>query len=176
MNLIVLSLLWATSAHALQVERERKGPYVVVSAELPHSIEAVNSILREDVKTMKLGQAVRNVTATPLPNGCTQLLVVNEGFAKDLSYIAERCPTENGWHSKMVSSDDFDDHEIIWNTDPLGPHSKVTIQVKVSLKYPVPQFLVQRIVGGALAETLEKIDAVLQAEKQTTRGDENGQE
>jgi hypothetical protein len=167
MNVLLLTLLWPSGAHALQVERERKGPYVVVSAELPHSIEAVNSILRQDVKTMKLGQAVRNVTATPLSNGCTQLKVVNEGFAKDLSYIAERCPTKNGWHSKMISSDDFEDHEIIWNTDPSGENSKVTIRVKVALKYPVPQFLVNRIVGGALEETLEKIDKALKAENRT---------
>jgi hypothetical protein len=166
MTILLLSMLWASSAHALQVERGRHGDYVVVSAELPHSIEAVNSILSEDVKTMKLGQAVRKVTATPLPNGCTELEVVNEGFAKDLSYVAERCPTKNGWHSKMISSDDFDEHEIIWETDPFGPHSKVTIQVKVSLKYPVPNFLVRRIVGGALEETLEKLHAALEAEKQ----------
>jgi len=163
----LIAMLWVASAHALQVERLRKGDYVVVSAEMPHSVDAVNSILREDVRTMKLGQAVRHVKATPLPNGCTQLEVLNEGFAKDLSYVAERCPTENGWHSKMVSSEDFKHHEIIWQADKRGVHSEVTIQVKVALKYPVPQFLIQRIVGGALEETLEKIDAALEAEKRS---------
>ena len=168
----LLGVLMVMNAHAIEVERVRKDGYVVVSAKLPHAVDAVNSLLRQDVRTMKLGQAVRHVTAKPLSNGCTELEVLNEGFAKDLSYVAERCPTEKGWHSRMLSSEDFKEHEIIWTADGHGTHSEVTIQVKVALKYPVPQFLIQRIVGGALEETLEKIHAILEADKVSKQGEE----
>ena len=111
---------------------------------------------------MRLGQSIRSVKVTPLDNGCAQLEVLNKGFAKDLSYVAERCPIQNGWQSKMLSSEDFERLEIIWQAVSHEAGSKVTIRVNVALKYPVPKFLIQRMVGSALGQTLERIDAILQ--------------
>ena len=154
-------ILWSFNALAIETQRARKDGYVEVSAVLAHSVEDVQGILKQAGKTMRLGQSIRRVKVTPLENGCSELEVSNKGFAKDLSYVAERCPVTGGYHSKMKSSEDFAEHDIIWTAvaHPLG--SLVSIRVKVELKYPVPNFLVQRIVGGALEETLEKIDSTL---------------
>ena len=161
MTLFWLSLLWSLDAHALETERKRDGEFVVVSAVLGHPHESVRNIFQQHRTTMKLGSAIRSVKVTPMSNGCSQVEVVNKGFAKDLSYVAERCPTENGWHSKMTSSDDFEDHDILWEAIPHAQGSLVSIRVKVALKYPVPKFIVARMVGGALEETLKKIDVLL---------------
>ena len=110
---------------------------------------------------MNLGKGVRSVQAEPLPNGCTKLDVTNTGLMRTYSYTAERCPIEDGWHSKMISSPDFEDHQIVWKTVHHGSGSRVVVRVKVEPKFPVPRFLMTRVIGSALEETLERIDARL---------------
>ena len=61
----------------------------------------------------------------------------------------------------MTSSEDFEEHDILWEAKPHAEGSVVSIRVKVALKYPVPKFLVQRIVTAALEDTLKKIDKLL---------------
>ena len=161
MQFFWLVLFGSSHAQALETERRREGEYVYVSAVMPHDPAAVRSIFQQHRKTMKLGSAVRSVEVTPLSNGCSQVVVVNRGFAKDLAYTAERCPTEFGWHSQMTSSEDFEEHDILWEAKPHAKGSVVSIRVKVALKYPVPKFLVQRIVTGALEDTLKKVDKLL---------------
>ena len=161
MSLGPLLLLIAGSAFGLEAERTRLGEWVVVSARMEHSPEAVFTLLRQDAKAMKLGQDVRSVETRPLPNGCTHLSVVNEGFTRPMSYTAERCLVENGWHSKMIDSPDFEDHQIIWTTVAEGDGARVTIRVKVALKVPIPRFVMTPVVGRALEATLEKIDRLL---------------
>ena len=158
---LVFGLLLYPPAHALEVTRHREGEWVVVTAELPHKTEAIRALLQKDAKTMKLGSGVRSVQTEPLPNGCTKLHVENNGLGRAYSYTSERCPIENGWHSKMIESPDFKDHQIIWTTTPSAEGSRVTIRVKAQLKLPVPRFIVTRIVVGALEETLIKIDGLL---------------
>ena len=156
-----IGILWPCSAMALETHRVREDGYIVVSAVMPHSLDAVQRVLDQPGKTMRLGQSIRSVQVKPMDNGCAELTVSNKGFAKDLSYVAERCPVEHGYRSKLKSSEDFSEHDVTWTATPHASGSLVSIRVKVALKYPVPKFLVQRIVGGSLEETLEKIDSVL---------------
>ena len=168
MHLAWICILWPLNAMAIEVNRSRKDGYVVVSAAMTHSVAAVQGVLDQPGKTMRLSQSIRSVTVKPLDNGCTELEVLNKGFAKDLRYVSERCPVPGGYRSKMTSSDDFDEHEIMWTAEPHELGSLVSIRVKVALKYPVPNFLVQRIVGGALEETLKKVDATLSEDSKET--------
>lgn len=161
LSLVSLLCISSPSAHAIEPERSRDGDWVVVSAHLPYSTASIKGLLRQDAKTMSLGKDIRSVKTKPLPNGCTHLEVVNEGLTRTMSYTAERCLVENGWHSKMLESPDFEDHQIIWTTVPEGEGSRVTIRVKVSLRMPVPRFMVTPFVGAALEETLLKMDSLL---------------
>ena len=61
----------------------------------------------------------------------------------------------------MTASEDFTDHDILWEAKPHVDGSLVSIRVKVALKYAVPKFFVNRTVMGALEETLKKIDKLL---------------
>ncbi len=137
---------------------------MVVSALLPHRAERVRELLSRSETTMRLGKDIRDVEVTPLANGCDRLKVVNKGFSRELRYVSERCRTADGWHSKMVSSDDFLQHDIRWVMQPAGDGAKVSIRVIVELKSIVPRWLVDRIVGGALEATLQKMDTILAEE------------
>jgi hypothetical protein len=158
---LIAGLAMTTAAHGLDISRMRDGDWMVVSAEMSHSTEAIRALLKQDSKTMSLGKGVRSVKAEALPNGCTKVQVENDGLGRAYSYTAERCAIQNGWHSKMIESPDFKDHQIIWTTVPSGTGSRITIRVKVELKLPIPRFLTNRIVSGALEETLNKIDVQL---------------
>ena len=149
------------SAYALDVDRKREGEWVIVTAEMPYATDSIRGLLKQDAKTMKLGTGVRSVSTEPLSNGCTKIVVVNDGLGRDYTYTAERCAIDNGWHSRMIHSPDFRDHQVIWTTQPTEHGSRITIRVKVQLKLPVPRFVMTRIVGGALEGTLEKIDGLL---------------
>jgi hypothetical protein len=157
----LLTIGLAQPAHALEVVRSREGEWVVVRAAMQHGPDQISALLAKHGQTMQLGKGVRSVEARPIENGCAHLTVQNRGLARDLAYTAERCPIANGWHSKLLESEDFSEHQIIWTTEPEGGGSRVTIRVKVQLKAPVPDFIVQRIVAGALEGTLEKMDEML---------------
>ena len=148
--LVVLSL----PAMALEVERSHQDGIIVVSAELPHSAEAVRSLLSDDAVTMRLGKNIRDVEVTPLANGCAELAVTNRAMRRELKYVSERCPTAEGWHSKMVSSDDFVRHDIQWAVRPNNNHASVLIFVDVELRTIIPSWMVDRFVGNALEGTL----------------------
>ena len=157
-----LALLWLVApSFALDVERRTDGEAVVVSAQLPHGVDAVRALLSQDEVTMRLGKDIRDVEVTPLESGCVQLTVSNRGFGKDLRYIAERCETPDGWHSKLLSSEDFLKHDIRWSMRAKGEATEVSIRVVVQLKSIVPRWLIDRFVGGALEATLNTMNAML---------------
>lgn len=160
----VLAFSISRPAQALDMQRVMHGDWMIVSAAMRHSPEQVDQILAQHAQTMKLGKGVRAVEERSIGGGCAHLTVRNRSLGRDLSYTAERCPIEGGWHSRLLESDDFEDHQIIWTTEPEGEGSRTTIRVKVKLRVPVPDFLVHRIVGSALEGTLEKIDSLLSAE------------
>ena len=158
---LIAGLTMTAAAHGLDVSRQRDGDWMIVSTEMVHSTEAIRALLKKDSEKMSLGTGVRSVKTEALPNGCTKVQVENNGLGRPYRYTAERCAIQNGWHSKMIESPDFKDHQIIWTTVPSGVGSRVTIRVKVVLKLPIPRFLTNRIVGGSLEETLQKIDRLL---------------
>ena len=148
-------------AHALDVHSTVDTGWVVVSSTLPYSKEQVDVFLSRPAKTMQLGDGVREVRTEPLDNGCTKMHVTNNGFAKTLSYTSMRCPIPGGWHSKMLASEDFEEHDIQWVAHSAGTQTEVSIRVKVSLKAPIPDFLVRNIVTKGLTQTLNRLDAKL---------------
>ena len=110
---------------------------------------------------MRLGRNIRDVEVTPLANGCAELAVTNHAMRRELKYVSERCPTADGWHSKMVSSDDFVRHDIQWSVRPANHHSTVLIFVDVELKTIIPGWMVDRFVGNALEGTLRAMNDIL---------------
>ena len=161
MGPVLLIMAWLGSAWALDVERRTDGEAVLVTAELPHSIDAVRALLSDDAVTMRLGKDIREVEVAPLDNGCVQLTVTNIGFRRELKYVSERCVSPDGWHSKMLSSDDFLKHDIQWSIRPSGEHTSVSIRVVVQLKTIIPRWMVDRFVGRALESTLKTMDEML---------------
>jgi len=159
--LLIAALGVSAPASALDVDRSREGEAVVVTALLSHSLESVRALLSNDETTMRLGKDIRDVKVTPMSNGCVQLEVANVGLGKDLRYVSERCETKDGWHSKMVSSEDFLDHDIRWSMQSENDSTRVSIRVVVQLKSIVPRWLVDRFVGRALEQTLIKMDGML---------------
>lgn len=159
--LLIAALGVSAPASALDVVRSREGEAVVVTALLPHSLHSVRSLLSNDEATMRLGKDIRDVKVTPTSNGCVQLEVANTGLGKDLHYVSERCETKDGWRSKMISSNDFLDHDIQWSMRPEHDSTRVSIRVVVQLKSMVPRWLVDRFVGRALEQTLVKMDGML---------------
>ena len=160
--LALVALIWPEAAHALEtVSKVDDQGWIVVSATLPHSKEHVDAFLAAPSKTMELGDGVREVRTEPMSNGCTKLHVTNNGFARTLSYTSMRCPIPGGWHSKLMSSDDFEQHDIQWVSESSGNSTAVSIRVKVALKAPIPDFLIRNIVTKGLSQTLARLNAVL---------------
>lgn len=155
------AVVFSLPAVALEVDRSHRDGTIVVSAELPHSVSAVRSLLADESVTMRLGKNIRDVKVTPLANGCAELAVTNRAMRRELRYVSERCPTADGWHSKMVSSDDFVRHDIQWAVRPENNHAKVLIFVDVELKTIVPGWMVDRFVVNALEGTLRAMNEIL---------------
>ena len=148
-------------ALALSVDQRSENGTVIVSAELPHSVEAVRALLADESVTMRLGSNIREVAVTPLSNGCAQLDVTQRGLHRELKYVSERCPTPNGWRATMVSSDDFVRHDIHWSVHPVNERTKVVIVVDVQLRTIIPRWMIDRFVGNALEGTLRTMHAML---------------
>lgn len=158
---VTVVLAVVSVAYALDVNSTVEQGWVVVTATLPHPKERVDTFLSQPATTMKLGDGVREVRIEPLEDGCTRMHVTNNGFAKTLSYTSMRCPIPGGWHSKMVASEDFEEHDIQWVATPDGVNTSVSIRVKVSLKAPIPDFVVRSVVTKGLTQTLSRLNAKL---------------
>lgn len=156
-------------AWALDVDRRFENGSVSVSANVPHSTEAVRALLSDESVTMRLGSNIRHVEVIPLSNGCVQLEVTQRGIRRDLTYTSHRCPTADGWRSRMVSSEDFERHDIRWSFQPNGGHTRVMIVVDVQLKTLIPRWMVDRFVGNALETTLETMTTILDERSQAQR-------
>jgi len=134
--------------------------FVRVQMDLTHSQEAVRSFLADTEQTMRLGGDVRKIEAEP-DGDCIRMTITTRGFIRPMRLVARRCPTAQGWHSKLVESEDFDAHEIVWKTEPVDGGTRVTMKVRVIPRLPVPQILIRKVVSGALEATIMRLDALL---------------
>ncbi len=97
---------------------------------------------------------------------CSTLRAVTSGFAS-VSYVYRRCPTADGWHETLVSSDDLDAYEVRWGFAPRGTSTVVTYMVRIDPHLPAPDFLlarqmrssISRIVSGLYRAVTAGMDA-----------------
>ena len=150
----VLALSISHPARALDIDRSMQGDWIVVSAVMAHPPDRINAVLAKHGETMRLGRGVRSVEVVPAQDGCAHLTVRNRGFARDLSYTAERCPveyggTENEERGLRGPSSDLDDGA--GRAGESGHHSGQSAALRAGTCF------VRQVVGGALEDTLEKM-------------------
>lgn len=96
---------------------------------------------------------------THAPRGrCEVVTVLTEGLWRPLSYTAQRCPIDDGWRETLVSSPDFDGYFAEWHLVPEGEGTRVTFQVRLDIKLPVPDRLVD---NGLMSSTRDTVVLLL---------------
>lgn len=75
-----------------------------------------------------------------------------------LHYIARRCPEDGGFHSWLVSSDDFTAYEAIWRVETTDEgRSLLRYQVLSKMTLPVPRALHARQTKRAVRSLLRAV-------------------
>lgn len=138
-----------------------KEGFVRVEMDVGHSPGKVRSYLSDAERTMRLGQEIREVD-TIQEGECTLMKVTTHGFGQTMHFLSRRCPTLDGWQSTMLESPDFERHDIEWTVSPSESGSHVMMRVRIIPRIPVPQFVIRKIVGGALVDTLNRLKRVLE--------------
>ena len=79
-----------------------------------------------------------------------------------MRYITMRCPTALGWTERLLSSDDYAQHEVEWRLEPTADGSTdLTYRVRVALAMPGVQSLVVRKLSTSMVLTVDSLLALL---------------
>jgi hypothetical protein len=133
---------------------------VSASVELTGSREDVEKLLGNAAATVRMSPDVTTVTATPHGN-CERLAIEAKGPMGPLNLVSMRCRDGNGWTETLVSSDDFERHEVHWQLEDTPTGTRLTVRAAVTPDFPVPQRLVDAALQSSLVQQLSRIKAFL---------------
>lgn len=145
-----------TSAHATPPS----DGLVSASVELSESRADVEKLLGDAAATVRMSPDVTTVTATP-QGGCERLAIEAKGPLGPLNLISLRCREGDGWKETLVSSDDFERHEVHWQLEDTPTGTRLTVRAAVTPDFPVPQRMVDAALQSSLIQQLSRIKAFL---------------
>jgi hypothetical protein len=139
---------------------------VRMSMEIDASEADIRAILADTSGSlMDLSTEVLSVQS--LPKGtCEDVKRETKGVWRPLKWRSLRCPTANGWHEELVTSDDFSAFETEWRLEAVDGGTIVTYRVRTELNMAIPQTVVRDgIVKGARNALVNLAKKVLRTEK-----------
>jgi hypothetical protein len=101
----------------------------------------------------------RGATISVRNQGKCELLEISSPTPVGLiSYTAEQCPVDQGFHSWLVKSDDFRSYEALWKVVPSAEGGvELTYSLHNRPTMSVPDSLVDRVSRRAVRTLLEKV-------------------
>lgn len=125
---------------------------VVIAAD----IASVKAALADPLAAAKLCPDI--VSARVIERGaCDVVEISTRGMSAPLVYRVKRCPTADGFHETMVSSDDFDDVKIDWQLTAVQGGTRVTYSIRTLPDVPVPQRIISSLTAKSAVTTLKNL-------------------
>lgn len=123
--------------------------------------EHVRAFVGEPIQIARLDG--RGATVDVLTRAsCSDILTRSPTIIGQISYRSRVCPTGNGWSNTLLSSEDLDQFHAVWSVEPEGSGSKLSYELTVVPKGPVPLMLVVQGSKSAVKGLLSSIRDVLE--------------
>jgi len=155
--LLLLVLLLPTAAFADGPNVEVGDGWVRGSIEIDAPKDKLLEFLRDPHNIARVEGRGSEIEVRP-EAGCDQVHASIPTVIGTLRYIARRCPEDGGFHSWLVSSDDFERYEAIWRveeTEDGGSLLRYKVASKTNL--PVPEALHRRQTKRAVKSLLRAV-------------------
>jgi hypothetical protein len=125
---------------------------VVVAGDLA----AVRKLIGDPVAAASLSPDV--ISARVVQHGtCDVVEVVTRGMTSNLKYLVKRCPTADGWHEALVSSEDFNEVKVDWDVTAVPGGTKVVYTIRTLPDLPVPQRLITSLTAKSAVQALKNL-------------------
>lgn len=126
---------------------------IVARVHVPANEAQVREALSDPVKAGQLSPEVLSVASTP-SGTCEVVTVQTQGAWDPLNYRGMRCPTETGWRTTLLDSDDFSALDVEWKLVAAEGGTDVEYRVKTEVDLAVPQSLVRKGMERSARNTL----------------------
>lgn len=147
----------ASSAQASDPEvNVQQSGAVRAEVTLPAAEEQIRSILGDPEEAADLSPDVISVVATP-SGECFELKTRSRGLFRPLVFESRRCPTSEGWHEVLVSSDDFTAFDGEWTLNSVEGGTQVIYVLSTETNLPVPDAVVRQNVSRSLQKLLDNL-------------------
>lgn len=157
---VFVSLAVATMGSSAAWAAPAADGLVSASVELTGSRAEVEKLLGNAAATVRMSPDVTTVTATP-QGSCERLAIEAKGPLGPLNLVSLRCREGDGWKETLVSSDDFERHEVHWQLEDTPTGTRLTVRAAVTPDFPAPQRLVDAALQSSLVQQLSRIKAFL---------------
>ena len=117
---------------------------------------AVRAALADATSATELTPEVEQVLAHA-SGPCHRISVVTRGPWAPLRYEGLRCPTDQGWKTELVSSEDFRVLHVEWNVLPADTGTTVEYKVRAELLQPLPPSWVRRGLERSARATVDRL-------------------
>lgn len=149
---LFLSAAWASEPSVLTRPNGDTVARIVLSADPV----AVRAALADATSATELTPEVQAVQAHP-SGACHRLSVTTRGPWTPLRYEGLRCPTDEGWNTDLLSSEDFRVLHVEWNVRPDGRGTTVEYVVRAELSQPLPPAWIRRGLERSARGTLDRL-------------------
>jgi len=129
---------------------------------VPHDVAAVRAVLDDTDKVYGLSE---DLVSYKVEDGgrCDSIETEAPGLLSNLRMRTERCQTsETSWRDRLVSSDDFDQYEVLWTVKAVEGGTVITYHLAAELSFPVPDKVMYQQAGEAAITQLENIYRALE--------------
>ena len=123
------------------------------SVEVSADVDAVRALIRDPVALARIVDGEVQVS-TQDDGDCKRVTTTAPHPLMSVTYTTRSCPTETGVQDALVESSQLSTFQAEWKVEPLGAGSRITYQLDVRPKVPVPSFMVRRSARKGVVDSL----------------------
>lgn len=121
------------------------------------SVDQVLAKLRDPLWVSKVDASGTTVTLVSTEGPCSILDSVSVNAIKTVEYRTKHCPTADGTHGTLVSSNAFDSYQATWTVRPHPEGAELTYFLDMQTSMMVPQFIIDRTTKKSVGNLLERL-------------------
>lgn len=128
-------------------------------------VEQVRAVLADPRNIARIDNNGTSVKLLGDRGRCQAIRTTVDNPIASISYDAEVCPIHDGWHTRLVLSDDLRAFESTWQVRAHGNgQTQVQYEVRTIPDLPIPQFIVDRATRSSVDSMLVKMRMHLEGE------------
>jgi len=124
---------------------------------VPARLEDVRAALADSQGRLAAVDNGAKVTSTP-DGPCELEHTFMAHPIKAVTYTVRTCPTEQGFHSVLVDSNDLDRFEAIWEIREAEGGTQISYDLDVKPSFPLPGFVVRASMKSGVVDVMTGIE------------------